>query len=83
MKKNINCKLEVIRGSHGNPLLLVKFKTAKNFIKINTEEIEELTWVPTLDEIRLISDTLYLLNDMVEYIKKTGKKSIDYEIGHD
>jgi hypothetical protein len=77
--------LEIIRGSHGNPLLLVKFKNASNFIIKDTDDIEALTWIPTLDEVKIISDTLFLLNNMIEYIKRTDRVrlSSDFEIGHD
>jgi len=82
-KRNINCKLEVIRGEHGNPLLLVKFYETSNF-RIDKKN-DEYVWVPTLDESRLISDTLYLLNSMVDYLKyhHKNKYNTDFDIGHD
>ena len=89
MNEKIKCELEVIRGEHGNPLLLVKFDKANNFFKkeytdSNGNTIPAFTWVPTLDEMRLISDTLYLLNSMVTHLdKKKIYTEPSFEIGHD
>jgi len=46
------CDIEIIEGTRGNPLLIVKFNNSKNFNK------KTHIWVPTLDEFDEIESKL-------------------------
>jgi len=45
-------KIEIRRGSRGDPLMIVKFEKASNYDLIKHE------WVPKLEELGLIHQTL-------------------------
>ena len=89
---NIHCRLEIRKGKdvpYANQtdtnVLLVHFNGGN--------DQGGWTWMPTIDEVQVIKDTLYYLNFtqstlLDRYYKKKKKKKqhceeVEYEVGHD